>query len=430
MPIRTKELDVMKECFFLKENPFASIDIYNVDIPQTYVPEVYGDQLREFYKKFFILPMQNETHKQIIGAVWSSHEKGKEGKGFGKSMLMAEESKRINRDLGAKMLAATDVLEEDIQDNPVVAGYCTFDEAKGVKTFAATVLDAVAFILESPCFTWSVHLELRSRIAERIKAESGCEGEYIRRHLNEKLRSYRGLTLQLTHRTLDEFIQKLCDDDTSDLVSFVRNEIGPRVKATQGFNFIHVFNAFLTLAGVVYVVYFIDQVETFARFARNQERDIKVIRESILQTSPTAVLASFVFQMHVHALEEIENWWRIEHLPSVDAFDLRNESRILNLNGLLHREALVLVEKYLESYRLPVQKKIDRLHPFNEKSINQICDAYKGNPRDILRTLGSILSQAVLHGKSVIDEELIEPFLQTELEDESLQMEGYANPLR
>src|SRR6266581_498746 len=71
---------------------------------------------------------------------------------------------------------------------------------------------------------------------------------------------------------------------------------------TQGFNFVHIFNVFLIAAGIVYVVYFVDQIENFARFARNQERDLKILRESMCQTSPTDGMASFVFQMHVHAL--------------------------------------------------------------------------------------------------------------------------------
>jgi len=65
-------------------------------------------------------------------------------------------------------------VEEDIVENPFLAGYCTFDQGKDVKTFPAALLDAVAFILESESGESStVHLELRRRILERIDAEEG-----------------------------------------------------------------------------------------------------------------------------------------------------------------------------------------------------------------------------------------------------------------
>src|SRR6516162_6548954 len=114
MALKRKGGNVLTDNFLLTDNPFASIDIYNVDVAHTYVPEVYGKHLAEFYEKFFILPLENDRHRQVIGAVWSSHEGNRWGKGFGKSMLMAEESKGINQDLGASMLRKMEVEDEGI----------------------------------------------------------------------------------------------------------------------------------------------------------------------------------------------------------------------------------------------------------------------------------------------------------------------------
>ena len=84
MAIRRKRRNIMAEDFGLRDNPFSSIGIYNVDGIHTYVPEMYGRQLDEFYEKFFIRPLENERHRQVIGAVWSAHSGNRWGKGFGK----------------------------------------------------------------------------------------------------------------------------------------------------------------------------------------------------------------------------------------------------------------------------------------------------------------------------------------------------------
>ncbi|MBI3824783.1 MAG: hypothetical protein HY294_02165 [Candidatus Rokubacteria bacterium] len=115
-----------------------------------------------------------------------------------------------------------------------------------------------------------MHAELLRRIAERVEAEDGYESEAVRRALEREVRHYRGLNIQLTHPKVMEFFDLLCDDRTQELVNFIRHEIGPRVRVAQGFNFAHLFNVFASLAGIVYVAYFMDQIENFAIYARNQ----------------------------------------------------------------------------------------------------------------------------------------------------------------
>ena len=407
----------MTKVFALRENPFRQSATYNLDQPGTYVPEMYGDQLDAFYKRFFIMPLMKDANKQIIGAIWSSHTGDAMGKGFGKSMLMAEESKRINADFGAKLLRRAEVVDEDIAENPFLAGYCTFDQAKDVKTFPAALLDAVTFILESPYGEHTVHQELRRRIAERIQAEEGYEGEAIGKALRKELRRFRGLNIQFTHKTLEHFFHLLADYDTDDLVDFIRHEIGPRIKAAQGFNFVHVFNAFVSLAGIVYVAYFIDQVENFARFVGKGDREVKILRESICQTSPTADIASFIFQMHIRAQEAIENWWTSEHLPSLDFNKKVNETRIIDLQGLERKEeAVTLAARYLQDYRVAGAKS-SPLHPFSEDILETVRMAARGNPRDFLRTLGNILDHAVHDKHKHIDLSFIQPLLEEEYED-------------
>jgi hypothetical protein len=185
MPIKLKSgsTSMMNDVYGLQENPFRMAAIYSIDQRGTYVPEMYGDQYDEFYQKFFLNPLSKESNKQVIGALWSTHSGDSLGKGYGKSMLMAEESMQINRDFGAAKLRKFGVDEGDIAENPFTAGYCTFDQGKDVKSFAAALLDAVVFILESTDGDRTVHLKLRDRICQRIEVEEGFESESIEKAL-------------------------------------------------------------------------------------------------------------------------------------------------------------------------------------------------------------------------------------------------------
>lgn len=423
MPLEFREgfvrPNLMQKSFMLQENPFRISAIYNPDNPGTYEPKMYGKQYDEFYEKFFIQPLNRGRNKQVIGAIWSSQSET-DWRGFGKSMLMSEESKKLCSDFGASMLAERGVHDDAIAEHPVLAGYCTFDQAKDVKTFASALLDAVAFMLEQPHREWTVHRELRSRVLNDHDREEGYEGETVRRALRNKLGEYATLNVQLNHRTLDKFISLLASNHTADLTSFIRNEIGPRIKANQGFNFVHVFNAYAALAGIVSITYFVDQIENFAKWARNQDREIKVLRESMCQTSPTAEIASFIFQMHITALEEIENWWVAEHLPSLDFEVPLNRTRTINLKGLqTTEEAIALAKRYLKDFRVDNETPTDGLHPFPVEVVAVVRDAAKGNPRKFLEILGQILDYAVAEQQSNIDLLLVEPLLGEDYQDDA-----------
>ena len=190
------------------------------------------------------------------------------------------------------------------------------------------------------------------------------------------------------------------------------------MELNQGFNFVHVFNAYALLAGVVSITYFVDQIENFAKWARNQDRDIKVLRESMCQTSPTAEMASFVFQMHIGALQEIEGWWTTEHLPSLDFGVPINKTRTIDLKGLqTNEEAEALASRYLMDFRLDNTATTDPLHPFPKEVIALVRGATKGNPRKFLEMLGNILDHAVAEGRQIIDLVFVEPLLATDYQE-------------
>lgn len=191
---KSTAVDVFKDWFMITTSPFRSAEIYNPDSPGTYVPEMYGDQLGEIYDKFFIGPLDRDK-PQVIGGIWSSHSGDSEGRGFGKSMMMCEESKLANRDFGASTLRRFDVVDDDIAAHPYLAAYCTFAENLGIKSFPAALLEGVAFALRCDHGKWNVHQELRARIIATYGAEPPYESEAVERALLNKLGSYRNLSI-------------------------------------------------------------------------------------------------------------------------------------------------------------------------------------------------------------------------------------------
>lgn len=422
--------NVMQDDYLLRSNPFSAASIYDPANPGSYEPRMYGAHHEEFYRKFFLLPVMNK--RQVIGAIWSS-QASSDWRGFGKSMLMAEESKRICQDFGVTMLGKLDVDDESIEENPILAGYCSFDQSKGVKSFAAALLDAVAFMLEQPFGEHTVHRELRQRISERggEETDAGINGELVLEALSKKIRGY-GFNIQLSHKTLSGYMNRLCSTNTASLTAFIRTEIGPRIRANEGFSFVHIFNAFASLAGIVHVTYFIDQIETFAKFVRNQDRDVKILRESMCQTSPTSKMASFVFQMHVAAMDAIENWWKSEHLPDLDFQKLINQTRTMNLIGLqTTQDAATVAKKYLADLRVEGRHPPTPLHPFPEEVIEAVRRDVSGNPRDFLRRLGDILDHGETDQRSVIDLLFVEPLLRDDFQkEENEESDDLDNPER
>ncbi|HEV7372249.1 hypothetical protein [Arenibaculum sp.] len=406
----TKRDFLLDDCC-LADTPFRVADIYNPDSPGVYVREMYGAQLEEFHRKFFLVPLDRKR-RQTIGAVWSSHTGDSEGRGFGKSMLMCEESRLVNRDFGAALLKRFDIEDEDVAGNPFIAGYCGFAENMNIKTFSAALLEGVVFALRCEHGEHNVHRELRGRAADRLGAAAPYKGETIKRALVQALSSYRNLPIQLTQRQVSGFIDALCHDDTDALADYVRERIGPRIKASLGFHFVHVFDAFASLAGIAHVVYFVDQVENFAKWARRQGRDVRILRESMCQTSPTADMASFVFQMHINAQQELEPIWQAEHLPSLDYALPINQPRIVDLKGLsTPTHARNLTAELLAAKRPAGRSPPTPLHPFNEDVLELVRLGVDGNPRRFLETLNTILTQAELDGRKTIDLTYVQPFI-------------------
>lgn len=199
----------------------------------------------------------------------------------------------------------------------------------------------------------------------------------------------------------------------------------------------HIFNAFANLAGIVHVVYFVDQIENFAKYARQQERDVRILRESMCSTSPTADMSSFIFQMHINAQRVLEPIWQTEHLPSIDYAHPLTQTRIIDLRGLSSKDhACQVTARLLETKRPPNAKPPTALHPFNADVLELVRQACDGNPRKFLEMLDTILVQAKADNPKSIDLTYVRPLVDEAAHQYRVTDEGkeddddLSNPIR
>ena len=94
-----------------------------------------------------------------------------EARGFGKSTLMGEEAKLINRDFGRRTLVHLDVSEDDAQANPILCSYVSFNTKAqgGIANIDAAAFHLVRFMLRQDHEGgYSIHQTLRERAAREI----------------------------------------------------------------------------------------------------------------------------------------------------------------------------------------------------------------------------------------------------------------------
>ena len=111
-------LDHMEEAWNLDGNPFPAeaIRAQNPQQNQPYSPAVFDEESREFRRKLIRSSVRGSVN---VGFLWSQGAQADTG--FGKTTLMQEVTKEINRDLGVDTLTKAGVRPE--KQTPIAAAY-------------------------------------------------------------------------------------------------------------------------------------------------------------------------------------------------------------------------------------------------------------------------------------------------------------------
>jgi hypothetical protein len=202
--------------------------------------------------------------------------------------------------------------------------------------------------------------------------------------------------------------------DTEALNRFLFNSVGTWHHDRNGLKYLQILVVFGELAGIEHFTFFIDQVEDFTSIAdtRKIQKNVKIIRDALLETEPFSSLASFVFQLHPAAQQRLRDAWRHEDLRSLDIDDPLNEPIVVVLEGLdKFPEARLLAERCLNNPQVTAPNRIGGIAPFTEAALQKIWEATKPRPRYFLRALHQVLQLASEKKRQVIDEGFVTPLL-------------------
>lgn len=402
----------------LSSNPFPGKGTYGEDNQRVYVPEMFGPQRIDFLRRFIRAPLENG--QPLIGAVWSIVPGDPEARGFGKSTLMGEEAKLINYDFGLKTLKTLGVSDADARANPILAGYVSFNtKAQGsIANMDAAAFHLVRFVLRSvDAAGESTHRRLRELAAARLiaagKATKGQESDAIVEAVREKFRS---LAVSIDIRNLlADYLFHLASPDTTALDRFLADEVGTWHHDRNGLKYLQIFVVFAELAGIEHVTFFIDQVEDFTSQAgaAKIQKNVKIIRDALLETEPFASRASFVFQLHPAAWNRLRDAWRHEDLRSLDPDDPLNASVVIVLTGLeTFDSARLLADRCLNDPSVALPSRKGGITPFTEPALKKVWEATKPRPRYFLRVLHDLLQLGKDERREVLDDAFVEPKLE------------------
>jgi hypothetical protein len=393
----------------LRGNPFDPKATYSEEKQRVYVREMFGNQWKEFMRKFVIAPLQNG--QPVIGAVWSVVPNDPKARGFGKSTLMGEEAKLINRDFGKSTLMQLGISEKEAMANPILAGYVSFNVSGygGINSINAAAFNLVRFLLRDG----KTHIRLKEMAAARLvsegKATPGDEGEAIISALKQRIRK---LAFPIDVRNLlDMYVIHLASGDTDKLEQFLADEVGTWHHDRNGLKYLQIFVIFGELAGIEHFTFFIDQVEDFTSGAgaAKIQKNVKMIRDALIESEPFASRASFVFQLHPDAYEKLRRPWVAEELPALDWDDELNAPVVVVLKGLTQfATAKLLAEKILNHEEFATHNH-KGIKPFTEKALELVLEATKPKPRDYLRVLHQLLRLGKEQHASTIDDAFVKP---------------------
>jgi len=398
----------------LNGNPFSGKATYAEDTQIVYVPEMFGSQRDEFLRKFVVAPLENG--QPLLGAVWSVVPGDPKARGFGKSTLMGEEAKLINTDFGFETLTHLGVSDKEARANPVMAGYVSFNTKanEGIASIDAACFHLVRFLLRGTDEKGvKAHQRLRERAAAKLvkagDAVKGHEGQAIAAAVRQRFKQL-AVTIDIRN-LLEDFLMQLASPDTDALEDFL-STVGTWHHNRNGLKYLQLFVAFAELADIQHFTLFIDQVEDFTSESQPAKirKNVKIIRDALLESEPFASRASFIFQLHPDAYRKLQDAWTHEDLRDLNSDSPLNKPYVVVLKGLDNFEAAqLLADRCLNhpQYALPDRK--PGIQPFTASALRKVWMATKPRPRWYIRVLHDLLQLAKDEKVAALDDKFVDP---------------------
>jgi hypothetical protein len=250
-------------------------------------------------------------------------------------------------------------------------------------------------------------------LVEAGKGTEGGETDAIVEAIRERFRRLAG-SIDIRN-LLEDYVYHLASDDSDALQRFLADDVGIWHHDRNGLKYLQLFVAFAELAGIKHLTFFVDQVEDFTApptTAAKLQKNVKIIRDALIETEPFASTASFVFQFHPAAYVRLRDAWQHEDLRSLEWDDPLNAPYVVVLKGLeTFESARLLADRCLNHAAFVLSRPNGGISPFTEGSIKVVWEATRPKPRDFLRVLNTLLQIGSTDRIAILDEAFIQPKL-------------------
>jgi hypothetical protein len=370
--------DHMEEAWKLEKNPFPAEAIRVQNAEQPYSESVFPEETKEFRRKF----IRGGIHGgQAIGFLWSQGVRADTG--FGKTTLMQEVSREINKDLGAETLARAGAKKTG--QPAIAAAFSNLNNLNASGLYPVLFNAAIDLATAPGSGAMSVFDNARARIIEELGSD---DADAIAARVREGWTDIGGTSGPLRPELVDAFASG----------KQLRVELGS-VSATarlrNGLQYLDFALAVLATAKIDHLFLMIDQLEDLATnrsiTAPKRSREIGRIRD-LLESAPYATRLHMIFTFHNRAAQVLDRYWEENRLPPFE-ISSSNTSAVVVLGGLKDVEqAKELLRVYLEDARIDDIE--DDLLPFEPAAVEVLREVADGRPGVLLSRARELLNAA------------------------------------
>jgi hypothetical protein len=375
----TDVFEHMEEAWKLDRNPFPADAIRVQNAEQPYSESVFPAETNQFRKKFVRASLHGG---QAVNFLWSQGRRADTG--FGKTTLMQEITREINKDLGATTLEKAGGKKSKC---PIAAAFSNLNglNAMGLYPvlFNAVVDLATAHDAETP----AVFETARARIIKELGTD---EPANIAERVRDAWAEIAGTSGPIRAELVDAF----ATGGTKQLKAEL-SAVSATARLRNGLQYLDFALAVLAAAGIDHLFLMIDQLEDLATTrsitAPKRSREIGRIRD-LLESAPYATRLHMIFTFHNRAAQVLDRYWEENRLPPFE-ISSSNTSCIVVLEGLKETEqAKELIRVYLEDAR--IEQIDDDLLPFETGAIDVLREISDGRPGILLSRARELMNAA------------------------------------
>lgn len=373
----------MEEAWKLDRNPFPAEAIRIQNAEQPYSDAVFPEETQQFRRKLICGGVHGG---QAIGFLWSQGIRADTG--FGKTTLMQEVSREINKDLGAETLAKAGVKTSSVP--AIAAAFSNLNSLNSTGLYPV-LFNAVLDLATAPSADIkSVFDQARGRI---IDEQSSDDVGAIVEQLRDAWSRIGGTSGPLRN----ELVYAFASGGSKQLKTEL-STVSPTARLRNGLQYLDFALAALAAAGIDHLFLMIDQLEDLATnrsiTAPKRSREIGRIRD-LLESAPYATRLHMIFTFHNRAAQVLDRYWEENRLPPFE-ISSSNTSAIVVLGGVKDIEqAKELLRVYLDEAR--VDDVDDELLPFEPAAVEVLRDISDGRPGIMLSRARELLNAAAEH---------------------------------